>query len=150
MVRSILGGGGTETELAARLRLAATRLARRLRQQVDEPISISQLSALAAIERLGPVTLGDLARVERVQPPTTTRIVAALEAAGLVVRAADPGDRRVARVSISPEGRRLIERSRSRKTAYLAGRLRTLSEAERATIESAVPLIERLVDEECP
>ncbi|MBI4730448.1 MAG: MarR family transcriptional regulator [Acidobacteria bacterium] len=143
-------GGGSETELAARLRLAATRLARRLRQQVDEPVSIAQLSALAAIERLGPVTLGDLARVERVQPPTTTRIVASLEAAGLVERAADPDDRRVARVSISSEGRRLIERSRRRKTAYLAARLRRFSEAERATIDSAVVLLERLVDEESP
>src|ERR1043166_586871 len=125
----------TDTELASRLRLAVTRLARKLRQQGPDPITASQLSALATIERLAPLTLGDLARVEQVQAPTMTRIVALLEEQALVVREVDASDRRVARVSPTPAGRRLLERSRSRKNAYLAARLRGLSAEERAVIE---------------
>ena len=83
-------------EIAASLRLSATRLARRLRQESDTGLTPSQLSALAAIEHDGPLTLGALADHERVAPPTVTRVVAKLEADGLVARTADPDDRRVA------------------------------------------------------
>src|SRR5947207_14933426 len=89
---------GRDAELAARLRLLIARLARRLRQQAQGEISPSQVSALASIERLGPLTLGELSGIERVQPPSMTRIVAALEAGGLVSRTVDPADRRVAHV----------------------------------------------------
>lgn len=137
-----------DTELASRLRLAVMRLARRLRQQTQDPVTPSQISALAVVEHRGPITLGELASLERVQPPTMTRIVAALEEEGLVVREVDAADRRIARVSLTPEGKRLLERSRSRKTAYLAARLRGFSPEERALVERALPLIERLVGED--
>src|SRR4051794_28876377 len=100
-------------ELAARLRLVIMRLARRLRQQADRDVTQSQLSALATINNYGPLTLKDLAAHERVQPPTMTRIVAALEEMGFIHREVDPTDRRVARVRVSPDGRRYIERSRT-------------------------------------
>src|SRR4051812_6394584 len=87
------------SELAALLRVSATRLSRRLRQQADAGLSPSQLSALTAVWRHGSLTLGALAEYERVAPPTVTKVVAKLEADGLLERAVDPNDRRVARVT---------------------------------------------------
>lgn len=137
----------TGTELASRLRLAVMRLARRLRQLSQEPITQSQLSALAVIETHGPLTLGELAAHERVQPPTMTRIMAALEEESLVVRQVDPTDRRIARVTMTPTGRRLIERIRSRRTAYLVQRLRAFTAEEVAILERAAGLLERMAED---
>lgn len=137
-----------ETEQASRLRLALMRLARRLRQQTQDPITPSQISALACIEHHGPLTLGELAAHERVQPPSMTRIISLLEEESLVVREVDAADRRIARVSITAGGRRLLDRSRSRKNAYLAARLRGFTRAEREMIERALPLLERMVGED--
>ncbi len=133
----------SETVLAPVLRLAVLRLARRLRQQAGD-ITPSLLSALASVERLGPVTLGELAAVERVQPPTITKFVGRLEEQGLVEREADPRDRRMVRVRLSDGGRRHLAESRTRKDAYLADRLRALDEAERDLLGRALPLLERL------
>ena len=138
----------TDTQLASRLRLAVMRLARILRQKAGEGITPSQLSALVSVEREGPVTLGELAALESVQPPTMTRIVAALEEQGLVTREADPSDRRVSRLHIAGTGRRLLERNRSRKTAYLASRMRGLSAEEREVLERAAALLERMTADE--
>jgi DNA-binding MarR family transcriptional regulator len=139
-----------EAELAARLRLAVTRLARRLRQQAnaEAQISPSQLAALASVERLGPVTLGDLAAFERVQPPTMTRVVAGLEEAGFVSRHIDEHDRRIARVQTTVAGRRFLERSRGRKDAYLSSRIRTLDADDRAVLARAATLLEKLLEGE--
>ena len=137
----------SETELAARLRLAVTRLSRRIRQQVAGGVTSSQVSALATVERLGAPTLGELAASEQVRPPSMTRIVVGLEAAGLVTRTVDAGDRRVARVTLTAEGRRALQRSRSLRTAFLARRLRRLSAAERQALGEVVSLLERLVEE---
>lgn len=138
----------TDLELAPRLRLAINRLARRLRQQGDGPLTPSQHSALVVIEALGPITLGDLAGKEKVQPPTMTRIVAALGEQGLIERVADEDDRRIARVTVTPEGRKLLDRSRTRKTAFLAARLRALPDDEREIVERALPSIEKLIGDE--
>jgi DNA-binding MarR family transcriptional regulator len=134
--------------LPARLRLAVTRLARRLRQQGETSASPTQLAVLATVERDGPITLGALAAVERVQPPTITAAVGRLEQRGLVRRLTDPDDRRVARVEITPEGRRLLQQSRSRKTAYLERRLETLTPDDRATLERAADILERLIEDD--
>jgi DNA-binding MarR family transcriptional regulator len=133
-------------ELAAGLRLVVMRLARRLRQQADAGVTPSMLSALHTVARLGPVTLGDLARAERVRPSSTTVVVSALERDGLLVREVDPSDRRVTRVRLSTHGRRLIERVRSRKTAYLARRLRSLSEDDREVLRRAAGILESMLD----
>jgi DNA-binding MarR family transcriptional regulator len=135
-------------QLAHGLRLAVMRLARRLRQLADAGITPSMLSALSSVERLGPLTLGELASAEKVQPPTMTPIVARLEAEGLVRREVDPDDRRVARITLGRPGKQLLDRSRSRKTAYLARRLRALSPAERDVVRRAVGILERFVSEE--
>ena len=138
---------GSDAEIAARLRLAVTRLARKLRQQVAGPVTPSQVSALATVERLGSPTLGEVAASEQVQPPSMTKMVVGLEAAGLVTRREDDSDRRVVRVTLTPEGRRTVQRSRSLRTAYLVRQLQRLSVRERASLENALGLLERLVDE---
>ena len=137
-----------DPELAARLRLVLNRLARRLRNQTPGDLSPSLTSALVTIELRGPITLGQLAASERVTPPSITRMVATLERLGLVRREADPGDRRVARVSLTPDGRRTVLRTRTRKTAYLAKRLHKLDESERAVVCAALPVLERLLEDD--
>jgi DNA-binding MarR family transcriptional regulator len=135
-----------DAELAARLRLAVTRLSRLLRHLGETRISASQLSALSTIERSGPMTLGDLAAAEQVQPPSMTRIVSRLEEAGLVERQACEQDRRVARARVTTAGRQLLQRSRTRKDAYLARRLQTLDPADRALMGEAVAVLEQLLE----
>ena len=137
-----------DPELAARLRLVLNRLARRLRNQTPGDLSPSLTSALVTIELRGPITLGKLAESERVTPPSVTRMVATLERLGLVRREADPGDRRVARVSLTPDGQRTVLRTRTRKTAYLARRLHKLDESERALVRAALPVLERLLEDD--
>ncbi len=135
-----------DMDTAARLRLVVMRLARRLRQQAESDASPSMLSAMATIER-GPLTLGELAEAERVQPPTMTRVVARLEELGLITRDPDPRDKRVARVSLSADGKKMVARNRSRKTAYLAKRLRSTNVAE-ADLAKAVELLETILNED--
>jgi DNA-binding MarR family transcriptional regulator len=137
-------------ELASHLRLAVARLNRRIRQQAattGEELTASTQAALATIERLGPITLGELAAVEQVQPPSMTRIVSRLEEWRYVTRVVDPADRRVARVAINDTGRDLLARSRTRKDAYLAQRVAELSASEQALLARALPLLERLQDD---
>jgi DNA-binding MarR family transcriptional regulator len=131
--------------LAQSLRLAVMRLARRLRQSADTGITPSMLSALSSIERLGPLSLGDLASAERVTPATLSVIVGRLERAGLIERESDPADGRVVLVSVSPHGKRLMERSRRRKTAYLARGLELLDPSDREALARALPALERLL-----
>jgi DNA-binding MarR family transcriptional regulator len=134
--------------LPERLRLAVTRLARRLRQQGEAPISPTQSAALATIDRRGPLTLGELAEIERVQPPTITAAVGRLEGEGLVERQRDPEDGRVARVHVTPAGRKLLKETRSRKSAYLERRISELPARDRATLERAAAILERLLEDQ--
>lgn len=134
--------------LPARLRLVVTRLARRLRQESEPSVSPTQLALLATIERAGALTLGELADVERVRPPTVTAAIGRLEDEGLVRRQRDDDDGRVTRVSVTPAGRQMLERTRSRKTAYLERRLASLSAADRAALERAADVLERILQEE--
>ena len=136
----------TEAELASRLRLAVTRLARRLRTQLPGELSPSQLATLATVERMGPLTLGELSSAERVKPPTMTKIVACLEEQGLVSRTVDQSDRRVARVDATAAGLTFLEDSRQQKDAYLAQRLRSLSDEDRIVLEQAAEVLERILD----
>jgi DNA-binding MarR family transcriptional regulator len=137
-----------DPELAARLRLVLNRLARRLRSQTPGDLSPSRTSALVTIELQGPITLGRLAACERVTPPSVTRMVASLEKRGLVRREADPADRRIARVSLTAEGRRTVQRTCTRKTAYLAKQLHNFDQSELAVVREALPVLERLLDDD--
>ena len=136
-----------QPDLASRLRLDISRMARRLRQEAGASLSPSQTAALVTIERHGPLTPSELAERERVQRPTVTRVLARLEEAGLVDRAADPQDRRSSLLSISDDGRALLASARARKDAYLARRIDALEPADRAALERAAALLERMLEE---
>ncbi len=132
--------------------MAIVRMARRLRQQSGSEggTSPTLTAALATVEREGPLTPSALADLEGIQRPTATRVLARLETAELVTRTADPGDRRVAHVAITPAGRALLKRIRTRKNEYLARRLRELTPQERTTLADAATLLERLLEEPAP
>jgi DNA-binding MarR family transcriptional regulator len=135
----------TSPDLASRLRLDISRMARRLRQEAGAQLSPSQTAALATIERHGPLTPSELAERERVQRPTVTRVLARLEEAGLVERAADPADRRCSLVSISAEGSELLDALRARKDAFLSRRIDALDAADREALERAAAILERML-----
>jgi DNA-binding MarR family transcriptional regulator len=137
----------TQEEVAARLRSSVNRLQRRLRQQALGGLSPAQASALGSVSRHGNPTLGELAALEQVQPPTMTRIVANLADAGLVTRIADANDRRSARVRVTPAGERTLARMRTAKDAFLVRRLGQLSADEQRQAAELVALLEHLLEE---
>ena len=140
----------SDTDLATALRISVSRLARRLRverlmPELAEPaLSDTQLAALATLERHGAMSPGDLAEHEKVQPPSMTRVIAALVDWELVTRAPHPTDRRQVILTVTPEGRSLVQKVRRRKEAWLARRLAELSPQERATLREAAPILEKL------
>jgi len=131
--------------LPSQLRLAVMRLARRLRQEAGSDITLSQLSALATVAARGLVSLRELADVERITPPSMTRISTHLEERGLVTRTVDTADRRVAHLAVTEAGQVLLETTRSRRDAYLATQLRALTPEEHEVLARALPLLERLI-----
>jgi DNA-binding MarR family transcriptional regulator len=138
----------TAPTLGSQLRLAVLRLSRRLRQEATGEITPSQLSALTAVVKRGELSLGELAAIERVAPPSMTRIAGRLEDSGLLERRVYASDRRVARVAATPAGEELVADVRSRRDAFLAARLRSFTAEERAILAKATPLLERLASED--
>ena len=129
---------------AAGLRLAIARLNRRLRQETVGELTLSQWSALVAIETTGRMRIGDLAEHEHVSAPTATRLVASLEAEALVQREVDDDDRRAAVVSLAEPGRQALAELRRRRTEALAERLAALSPADLARLTDALPVLDAL------
>jgi DNA-binding MarR family transcriptional regulator len=127
--------------------LAIARTARRLRQEAGADLSPSMASALASIERHGPLTPSELANRERIQRPTATRVLARLEEDGMVLRTADPRDGRSCLIAVSPAGQARLEESRTRKDAYLARRLTALSSEDRQVLDRAAGILERVLEE---
>jgi|SRR5690349_7114193 len=137
-------------DLAARLRMAIVRTARRLRQEAageGTELTPTAASALATVERHGPLTPSELASIERIKRPTATRILRVLGEAGLLDRAPDPADRRSALVSANAAGRERLRRLRGRKNAFLARRIRDLSGDDVETLDRAAAILERLLEE---
>ncbi|KEI45470.1 MarR family winged helix-turn-helix transcriptional regulator [Saccharopolyspora rectivirgula] len=134
-----------ERTLASRLRLAVVRLNRRLRaQRTDSQITLSQLSALSCLYKSGPITPGELAFREGVQPPSMTRVIAALESNGLITRRAHPTDGRQAIVEVTEDGRKLIEQEVMARERWLDSQLSDISEEERAILCRATEIIDRI------
>jgi DNA-binding MarR family transcriptional regulator len=133
-------------EVASSVRLSVTRLARILRQQDGGGLTPSTTSALAMLNRAGPLTLGELASREHVAAPTVTRIVEKLQLAGLVARRVSEHDGRVVYVEITDLGRNLIQDLRSRRTQWLIDHMEGLSPKELETLRDAAPILERLVE----
>jgi DNA-binding MarR family transcriptional regulator len=138
----------SSVDLAHRLRPVIARTSRRLRQEGGAELSPTLTAALATVDRHGPLTPSELAARERIRRPTVTRLVARLEADGLVARTAAPADGRSTLVAVTPEGRALLDQMRTRKDAYLARRLEALGAHERAVLERAAAILERMLEEE--
>ena len=132
--------------LAGDLRGAVVRLARRLRREQPEyaELSISHLSALASLDKVGSLSPGELASVERVQPPSMTRIVARLVEVGLVQRTPHPSDGRQAVLALTDAGSALVTENRRAREAWLARRVAELTPTERATLRDASALLDRM------
>jgi DNA-binding MarR family transcriptional regulator len=130
----------------ARLRVAIARLSRWLRRHELAGLTPTQLSALATVDRIGPLRLGDLAAAEGIAPSTLTRLVTVLEERGYVERTPVPGDARASTLTIAPPGHAALERIREQSTILLAGRLRTLTDEQRAAVAAALPALEQLAD----
>jgi DNA-binding MarR family transcriptional regulator len=133
------------------MRISVSRLARRLKVEQrlgvagpDLTLSDIQLAALAALERHEAMTPGELAEYEKVQPPSMTRVIAILEERKLVRRSAHPTDRRQVILTVTAEGRALVDRVRRRKEAWLAQRLQELPPEEIEILRAAAPILERL------
>jgi DNA-binding MarR family transcriptional regulator len=137
--------------VADRLHSAAIHLLRRVRREdAGAGLTAPQLSALSVMVFRGSLTLGELAHAEQVRPPTITRIVAELEAAGLAVRAPRPSDKRVTVVTPTARGQRLLEEGRRRRIAALAAEVVSLPRNDVAALERALDILERLVGPRMP
>ena len=135
-------------ELASLLRPALLRLTRLVRlQRVDMSVGLTQLSALYTLSKYGPLSAGELANHERVQPPSMTKVLASLEQRGLLRRDAHPTDRRQAVIAITDEGTALLESERRSRDAWLSRRLATLTGEERALLERVVPILDKLAEQ---
>lgn len=123
------------------------RLTRRLRSERDpdnELLPVGQLSVLGLLNRYGDRTVGELAALERVQPPSMTRTVNCLDEGGYVVRRKSESDGRQVVVALSEKGKQTLANDRRRRDAWLAQRLRELTPQERSVLREAAPIIERL------
>jgi DNA-binding MarR family transcriptional regulator len=140
----------TDAALATAMRISISRLARRLRVErlglggTETVLSDIQLAALAALARHDSMTPGELAEHEKVQPPSMTRVIAVLEERGLVRREPHATDRRQVILTVTDEGRDVVQRVRRRREAWLAQRLQELTPEERQILLAAAPILEKI------
>ena len=137
----------TDSGLASALRVSVARLSRRMRAERDpgnEMLPVGQLSVLGLLSRYGDCTIGELATLERVQPPSMTRTVNALVEGGYVERRRSETDGRRVVVALAAQGEQTLAADRRRRTAWLAQRLRELTPDERSVLRQAAPILERL------
>lgn len=130
--------------VADRLHSVAIHLLRQLRREDEASgLSAARLSALSVVVFAGPLPVGELARAEQVRSPTMSRVVADLEALGLVVRAPSPTDGRAVVVTATAKGRKVLQAGRRRRVASLTGRLEDLSARDLAVLDRAATVLER-------
>jgi DNA-binding MarR family transcriptional regulator len=135
-------------ELSGMLRPSLLRLTRRVRsQRVDQSVTLTQLSAMGALFARGPMSAGELAACERVQPPSMTKVLAHLEERGLVRRDVHPTDRRQAIIAITDEGVALLDSERRSRDAWLAQRVSQLSAEELELLARVVPVLDKLAEQ---
>jgi DNA-binding MarR family transcriptional regulator len=140
--------GEDTAAFATSLRLVLMRAARRLRsQRADSTLTMTQLSALATVFKSGPMRAGDVASIERVQPPSMTKVLNSMASLGLISRQAHDADRRQSMVAITDAGRALLEDELRARDEWLAARLTQLSAAEISALSAVIPVLERLASE---
>ena len=134
-----------DADLASSLRISVMRLARRLRhERGGDDLSLNQLATLGTLNRCGELTVGELAGIEKVKPPSMTRTVNSLAEAGLVTRSPHPTDGRQVMVALTPAARQVLDEDRRRRDAWLAKRLAELSPDQRALLRDVAPLLEEV------
>jgi DNA-binding MarR family transcriptional regulator len=141
-----MAGRSNREEVADQLHSTAIHLLRLVR--VQDPatgIAPARLSALSVIVFSGPVSLNDLARAEQVRPPTMSRIVDALEAAGLAHRRPNERDRRAVLIEATAKGIAMLKQGRKRRVRFLAARLARMSAAELSSLESSIKAIQKIL-----
>ncbi|MFD0397459.1 MarR family winged helix-turn-helix transcriptional regulator [Kitasatospora sp. NPDC127121] len=139
---------GLSAEAVVRLRLAIGRLNRQMaRASGGQDLTVAQLSALARVEVHGPLRLGELAAREGVAVPSVLRTIAPLTADGLIAKTPDPLDGRSQLLELTPAGLAAITRIRRERSALLARRSARLTPQQCRQLESAVPLLELLLDD---
>jgi DNA-binding MarR family transcriptional regulator len=136
----------TDAGLASELRLSVMRLRRRLANErhPDNELSLNAMAVLGSLYRHGELTVGELAALERVQPPSMTRTVTCLEDGGHVARRPHATDGRAVLVVLTDLGKETLLADRRRRDAWLARRLAELTPDERAVLRQAAPILERL------
>ncbi|HYY64734.1 MAG TPA: MarR family transcriptional regulator [Gaiellaceae bacterium] len=134
--------------VANRLRPVLLKLNRHLRREIHSlGVTGGQASLLFTIQRQPGIGVRELAALERMSAPGMSKYVGRLEAAGLIEREASDEDRRRIGLRVSAEGERVLRSVKSRRTAWLAARLRGLSEAEVAAVDAAIEPLQQLIDE---
>jgi DNA-binding MarR family transcriptional regulator len=137
----------TAAELSAALRPSLLRLTRILRnQRVDMSVTLTQLSAMATLRKKGPMSAGDLATYERVQPPSMTKVLALLEDKGMVTRDTHPTDKRQVIIGLTQAGLDLLDSERRQRDAWLSQRLAQLAPDERALLRDTIPVLDKLAE----
>lgn len=138
----------TIAELAALLRPSLLRLTRLVRnQRVDTSVTLTQLSAMATLNKHGAMSAGELATCEKVQPPSMTKVLANLEERGLVRRDVHPSDKRQAIIAITDAGVELLDSERRSRDQWLTKRLSALTADERALLQRVVPILDKLAEQ---
>ncbi|WP_295661433.1 MarR family winged helix-turn-helix transcriptional regulator [uncultured Nocardioides sp.] len=140
----------TDANLASELRLSVMRLRRRLASErhPDNELGLGQMSVLGCLFRNGDQPIGELAAFEKVQPPSMTRTVTALQAGGYVTRRPHELDGRQVVVGLTDTGRATVLADRERRDAWLARALGTCTPDERAVLRQAAPILQRLAQED--
>jgi DNA-binding MarR family transcriptional regulator len=145
MERSVTAERATAEQLAIALREAITRLNRRVRQaRPVGDLTFSQLSALTSLQLAGALTPRELADMERVQPPTMTKIVGKLEDRGLVARTPHPTDRRQVILAATEEGRAVYAQFERARNEWLAQQLGVLALEDRDTLARAAEILQQV------
>jgi DNA-binding MarR family transcriptional regulator len=135
-------------ELASLLRPALLRLTRLVRnQRVDVSVTLTQLSAMGTLSKSGPMSAGELAACERVQPPSMSKVLSTLEERGLVRRAVHPDDRRQVILAITDKGEALLESERRTRDTWLTRRLAALTGEQRDLLRRVVPILDKLAEQ---
>jgi DNA-binding MarR family transcriptional regulator len=140
----------TDAGLAAELRTSVMRLRRRLANERDpgNELSIPTMAVLGSLLRHGDMTIGELASLERIQPPSMTRKISLLEEGGYVERRAHETDGRVVVVALTDQGRERVLLDRRRRDVWLTRQLRDLTPAEREVLRAAAPILQRLAEQD--
>ena len=145
MTNQFAAAAASSAEVASNVRVALMRTVRRLRKETDGEHSVAMIAALGSLYLHGALTLSELADAEGMSRPSITVLAAALLDQGLIAKEPDLSDRRLVRIQLTPLGKRALDQSRTRRNAFLAKRLGTLTVEDLRILDRAATILLRLV-----